>query len=244
MKPFLLLSSRASDTTARGECDAIRRLAGLDGETLVQLRLEQQPLPGLRLGDYSGVLLGGSDFCVSSTEKSATQLRVEAELNSLLGRIVAADFPFLGLCYGVGVLASFLGGGVGHAHGEAIGAIEVTLTEAGRADPLLAGVPDRFHAFVGHKEGADALPPGATLLGTGTACPVQLFRVGRNVYAAQFHPELDADGLVVRMGVYQNDGYFDPAQFDTIAAAAYAAPVDGSAHRLLSNFVGLFGRDE
>ena len=242
MKPFLLLSSRASDTATRGEGEAVRRLAGLDERTLVQLRLERQPLPELQLDDYSGILLGGSDFCVSSPDKSETQLRVEAELSGLLERVVAADFPFFGLCYGVGVLATFLGGSVGHANGEAIGAIEVTLTDAGRADPLLDGVPDRFHAFVGHKEGADALPPGATLLGAGVDCPVQLFRVGRRGYAAQFHPELDADGLVARMRVYINDGYFDPAQFDTIATAAHAAGVDGSVHRLLANFARLFAK--
>ena len=242
MKPFLLLSSRANDAAADGEREAVCRLAGLSSRALVQLRLERQPMPQLRLDDYSGVFLGGSDFCTSSPDKSATQVRVESELNSLLDRVVAADFPFLGLCYGVGVLTNYLGGRVGHAHSEAVGAIEITLTEQGRDDPLLAGVPDRFHAFVGHKEGADALPPGVTLLATGAVCPVQLFRLGRNVYAAQFHPELDADGLIARMRVYESDGYFDPAEFDQIAAAAHASAVDGSQHLLLSNFVAIAGR--
>ena len=242
MRPFLLLSSRGSDAATRGERDAICRITGLDERTLVHLRVEQQPLPELELDDYSGILLGGSDFCASSVEKAEAQRRAEDGLDRLLDRVVAADFPFLGLCYGVGVLTSHLGGSVGNTHSEPIGAIEVTLTDQGRADPLLEGVPERFHAFVGHKEGADSLPPGATLLGTGAVCPVQLFRVGRNVYASQFHPELDADTLVARMRLYQGYGYFAPEEFDTISAAAHAAPMDGSQQLPLSNFVRLFGR--
>ncbi len=42
------------------------------------------------------------------------------------------------------------------------------------------------------------------------ACPVQAFRVGRNVYATQFHPELDVAGICTRIEVYKDFGYFDP----------------------------------
>jgi GMP synthase (glutamine-hydrolysing) len=124
-----------------------------------------------------------------------------------------------------------------------VGAIPITLTAAGRADPLLDGVPEVFHAFVGHKEAANGLPPEATLLASGAACPAQLFRVGRNAYATQFHPELDAEALITRMRVYQHDGYFRPEDLDALAAAARASAVDGSQHLLLSNFVRLHARD-
>ena len=33
-------------------------------------------------------------------------------------------------------------------------------------DPLLAGLPQTFNAFVGHKEAIRALPSAATLLGS------------------------------------------------------------------------------
>ena len=38
------------------------------------------------------------------------QHRVEAELAGLLDDVVAADFPFLGACYGVGTLGVHQGG--------------------------------------------------------------------------------------------------------------------------------------
>ena len=39
---------------------------------------------------------------------------------------------------------------------------------------------------------------------------MQAFRLGRNVYATQFHPELDVAGLVTRIEVYRHFGYFEP----------------------------------
>ena len=51
------------------------------------------------------------------------------------------------------------------------------LTEAGKRDPLLAGLPDRIAVLLGHKEACDATPAGATLLMTGASsiCEVMAF---------------------------------------------------------------------
>ena len=56
------------------------------------------------------------------------------------------------------------------------------MTEPG--DPVYVTVPvyPPFHAIVGHKEACRVLPDGATLLAAGAACPVQMFRMGQNVY--------------------------------------------------------------
>ncbi|MDR0959390.1 MAG: glutamine amidotransferase [Propionibacteriaceae bacterium] len=238
VKPFLLLSTRDDDATAIGEASAVRRVCALADDDLVQLRLEQTPLPAdLSLDDYAGVILGGSGFCTSSATKSPLQQRVEADLGRLLDEIIERDFPFFGLCYGVGVLATHLGGVVDSTHKEDVGAIAIRLTEAGRADPLTAGLTEPFWGYVGHKEAVRTLPEGAVVLATGETCPVQLFRVKTNVYAAQFHPELDTDGLIERMGVYRNAGYFAPDDFDRLAADAHASGVDGTQEIPLQRFV-------
>src|SRR3712207_9099811 len=52
----------------------------------------------------------------------------------------------------------------------------------------------------------------AVLLATSPRCPVQMFRVNSNMYATQFHPELDVPGIVTRVRVYQHAGYFAPAE--------------------------------
>ena len=43
------------------------------------------------------------------------------------------------------------------------------------------------------------MPPHAVVLASSATCPVQAFRVGRNLYATQFHPELDLAGLDTRI---------------------------------------------
>jgi len=70
--------------------------------------------------------------------------------------------------------------------------------------------------LLGHKEAVDTTPAGATLLMTGHDCPVQMFRIGENVYATQFHPESDAEEFVLRIDTYQNHGYFEPHQADEL----------------------------
>jgi GMP synthase (glutamine-hydrolysing) len=83
-----------------------------------------------------------------------------------------------------------------------------------------AGLPAEFRAFVGHKESVQEVPPGATLLAGSATCPVQMIRVKRNIYATQFHPELDGPGIVLRINIYKDAGYFPPADADVLIARA------------------------
>ncbi|MGY1704496.1 glutamine amidotransferase [Geodermatophilus sp. SYSU D00697] len=240
-RPFLLLASRAEDVAADEEYAAFLRLTGLAEGQLRRIRLEAGPLPELDLDDYSGILLGGGPFNSSdpAEEKSAVQRRVEAELSALLDRVVARDFPFLGACYGVGTLGVHQGGVVDRTFGEPISCVPIELTPAGRTDPLLAGVPDVFDALVGHKEACRVLPPSAVLLATSPGCPVQMFRVGRNVYATQFHPELDVPGIVTRVRVYQHAGYFPPDEMQQLIARLELAVVSAPG-LVLANFVARY----
>jgi GMP synthase (glutamine-hydrolysing) len=227
VKPFLLLGIRADDAAADDEYAAFLRFSGVDEGDLRRFRLERQPLGEVDLADWSGVILGGGPFNSSDPEdsKSPTQRRVEADLHSLMTRIVEADFPFLGACYGIGTLGGHQGAVVDRRYPEAVGAVEITVTPEGQEDPLFGEVPAKFEAFVGHKEAISRLPAHATLLASSTACPVQAFRIGRNVYATQFHPELDVEGLNTRIDVYKYAGYFKPEEAEELKATAARADV-------------------
>ena len=52
-----------------------------------------------------------------------------------------------------------------------------------------------------------------------------MFRVKNNVYATQFHPELDVPGLVTRIHVYQHFGYFPPYELDELIARVSPAVI-------------------
>lgn len=241
MRPFLLLASRAEDVAADDEYAAFLRATGLSADELHRVRLEAGPLPALDLDDYSGVLLGGGPFNSSDPPdgKPPVQRRVEAELGSLLDEVVDRDLPFFGACYGIGTLGVHQGGVVDRTYGEPVSCVPVTLTTAGTADPVLAGMPEQFDALVGHKEACRVLPPTAVLLASSPGCPVQMFRVRQNVYATQFHPELDVDGVVTRVRVYQDAGYFPPAELEELIARLSAAVVTEPA-RMLANFVARY----
>jgi GMP synthase (glutamine-hydrolysing) len=166
---------------------------------------------------------------------------VEAELDHLARRVVAADTPFLGACYGIGVLGVLQGGVVDRTFGEPIGALSVRLTPDGDEDPLLGVLPPSFLAFLGHKEAVSRLPDGAVLLASSDSCPVLAFRLGRNVYATQFHPELDPVAICDRIDAYSGHGYYAPHERESLKAAAREALVVEPV-RLLARFVELYAR--
>ncbi|MBW9207711.1 glutamine amidotransferase [Mumia sp. zg.B53] len=227
MRPFLLLSIRADDDAADEEYAAFLRFGGLTEETLHRVRMETTSLDGVAIDDYAGFILGGGPFNASDPPetKSSVQRRVEAELAELLDDVVDKDVPFLGACYGIGVLGTHQGATVDRRFGEPISSVPVTLTEAGRDDPVFGALPETFTAFVGHKEAISTLPPTAVVLASSPQCPVQAFRVGRHVYATQFHPELDVEGLCTRITTYQHHGYYDPPEHDALQDMARASVV-------------------
>lgn len=243
MKPFLLLATRAEDLPADEEYALFLRYTGLSEEHLVRRRLEAEPLGDIDLDDWSGIFVGGGPFNASDPpeRKSAVQRRVEAEISTLLDAVITRDFPFFGAWYGVGTVGAHEGAVIDGTHREPISVVEVARTAAGAADPLLANLPDTFAAFVGHKEAITILPPSATLLVRGEACPVQMFRVGRNVYATQFHPECDVEGISTRIRAYADYGYFAPGELDLTLAAVRRVPVTHTGE-ILAAFVRRYAR--
>ena len=66
------------------------------------------------------------------------------------------------------------------------------------------------------------------------------FRVGRNVYATQFHPELDVEGICTRIEVYKHAGYFAPEEAASLKKLARDSVVVHPP-RLLERFVERYG---
>ena len=229
MARFLVLQLRPEDEASDDEFAAFLRQGGLKEDETHRIRLDQERLPaGLRLEDYAGVIVGGGPGCVSDdpATKDPIEARIEADCLSLMPQIVARDMPFMGCCYGIGILAHHLGADVSKTrYGEPVGPVECRLTDAGAEDPLLAGMDREFAALVGHKEAVQHLPDGAVHLVASDPCPFQMIRVGENVYATQFHPEADGDVFAARIRIYKTRGYFAPEDAAALTAASHAAEV-------------------
>lgn len=221
-KPFLILQLRPEDQTSDNEFAAILKYSGLEEKNTHRIRLEKNGIPDdLSLNEYCAVIVGGSPFDLSTPEKdkSTIQKKIECDFNHLFDIIVKNDFPFLGACSGNGLLGSYLGTSISTHYGEPVGCVSLTITEEGKNDALLSGFPDEIFVLLGHKEACDTTPRGATLLLTGKACPVQMFRIGENVYATQFHPEGDSEGFTIRIHAYKHHGYFQPHEADCLIEA-------------------------
>ncbi len=244
MKPFLILQLRPEAAASDDEFQAILDKGGLAPDRARRICLDREPLPAdLSLDAYAGIIVGGGPGCVSDPPemKSALDARMEAAVMSLMPEVTARDLPFLGCCYGIGILAHFLGGEVSKArYSEPVGTSTCHLTEDGRTDPLLAGCPDTFDTFVGHKEAVQALPPGAVHLMASDPCPFQMIRHGNNVYATQFHPEADAQVFETRIAIYKDHGYFPAADARRLTDMVHAADVHVP-ERILRNFAARYG---
>ena len=111
-KPFLIMQLRPEDDTSDNEYAAILKYGGLDSKDTRRLRIEKNGIPDdLILDQYSGIIVGGSPFDISTPEqdKSAIQKKIERDFNRLFDLIVPNDIPFLGACSGNGLLGSYLG---------------------------------------------------------------------------------------------------------------------------------------
>ncbi len=110
------------------------------------------------------------------------------DLARLMAAYTAMDRPVLGICLGSQVLARAFGAQNHLGTAPEFGWIDVSLTAAGRNDPVLSAVPDSFPIFEWHSD-TFTLPERATLLAQSPTAQNQAFRIGRATYGTQFHFE-------------------------------------------------------
>ena len=169
------------------------------GATLDRRRAHRgEPLPTAARGHDALVVLGGGQSALD--DEAFPHL---PPLLDLLREFVAADRAVLGVCLGAQLLARALGGANQLGAAPEFGWRNVALTAAGRADPVLGQLPDRFPIFEWHDD-TFTLPPGAVHLAENAAAANQAFRVGRAAYGMQFH--FEADRFLVREW---NDAFAD-----------------------------------
>lgn len=154
-------------------------------------------------------------------------------VKEFMGRMLAGGMPLLGICLGGQLLADVAGGVVSSNRCGEKGLVEVTLTAAGAADPLFAGIAERFPAFQWHND-SFMVPPAAVHLAASAACPGQAFRLG-NAWGVQFHPEVDGGIVAAWSGRTATQ-----AQLISEFAAAAAAH-RALARQLLNNFLAAAG---
>lgn len=188
-----------------------------------------------QVADADVVMIGGAGAHTVTQEYPFT-----APLMEVLARLLEEERPFFGSCWGHQLMAQSLGGTVvTDLESKEVGSFDVSLTEAGRRDPLLAGFPDRFTVQLGHKDRVGVPPPGIEVLALTARCRHQLIRVrGKPAYGSQFHSEMSDDDMRARLRMYQRiylDG--DSGEVAAFERSLRPSPV---ADRLLDRFLEIY----
>ena len=99
--------------------------------------------------------------------------------------------PFVGICYGMQMMAKALGGKVEYAEkGWGVGVATSTVYEEA---PWMANHKVAANLVVSHQEQVTELPEEAVLLAGSDFCPNSIFQVGSSMLGIQGHPEFTTD---------------------------------------------------
>ena len=160
-------------------------LGRLENEIQVVNAVSGPELPGP--DQIKGAVISGSHANV--TQNTNWTLRLEVWTRNLIQNQV----PLLGICYGHQIIAKAMGGVVDfHPVSLEIGTREVELLTGCDTDSLFQGLPSRFKVHVFHSQSVIQLPSDALVLARNEFEPHQAFRIGKNAWGVQFHPEADA----------------------------------------------------
>ncbi|MCK6371660.1 MAG: gamma-glutamyl-gamma-aminobutyrate hydrolase family protein [Gammaproteobacteria bacterium] len=144
------------------------------------------------VGRYHGlIVLGGPMNC----DEVDRYPHLAIETDSIRAAI-ERGMPVLGICLGAQLIARALDARVTRNPEKEIGWYDVTPTPEGAADPLFNQFSGTEKIFQWHGDTFD-IPQGAVHLARSDSCANQAFRYGDNVYALQFHLEVD-EPLIMR----------------------------------------------
>jgi GMP synthase (glutamine-hydrolysing) len=145
-------------------------------------------LPDDHTGYSSLVVFGGPQNALADDEHPYLP-----KVAALIRSFHEAGKPVLGICLGSQIIARAFGATniVGAVTGRAteFGWQDVTLSEAGKNDPVTGALPANGPIFHWHSD-TFTLPEGAVHLASSAMTPNQAFRIGSKTYAIQFHFEI------------------------------------------------------
>jgi len=218
------------------------RLIRERGHRVKFVNFERQPDARPKLDRYRGLIVLGGPMNV---EDRATRAHLQTEIE-VIGEALAAGKPVLGICLGAQLLAHALGATVRRHEVSEIGWYDLSLTEAGHADPIFAALGARTPVFQWHGYTFD-LPRDAAHLASTSTCSNQAFRHGSNAYGFQFHLEMDQP-LIERwlnLPAYRDDLIAAGLGRDADAIRADTLPrikaMQSRAHAVFNNFLDLIG---
>jgi GMP synthase (glutamine-hydrolysing) len=135
-------------------------------------------LSEIRAYEPHGLILSGGPSCILSADAPRCD-----------PRIYELGVPILGICYGMQLTATLLGGQAGSCSLREYGRVRVTVDK--RDSGLLEGLDEQSYCWMSHTYQVLALPEGFQSIAHTDSCPIAAMADDkRRVYGVQFHPEV------------------------------------------------------
>jgi GMP synthase (glutamine-hydrolysing) len=200
---------------------------------------------GTTLSDFDGVMFPGSPLHIYDPGPC-----VGRQIDFARAAF-AAGLPVWGSCWGLQLAVVALGGSVRrNPRGRELPiARAITVTEVGRAHPLLASRPAVFDALCSHLDEIETLPPNSQVLAANEVSAIQALAVetplGGSFHGTQYHPEhtlaVSAALIEMRAAELVEEG-FGTAPSEIVAIAAdYRALANEPTRRALIWRYGIAG---
>lgn len=155
--------------------------------------------------DYDAIVILGGPMNVYEEDKYPF-LKDE---DKLIKEAIKKNMPTLGICLGAQLIVKAGGAKVTknivrQVHQKEIGWYKITLTDAGKKDPVFKGLGEDFDVFQWHGD-TFGIPENGTLLANAELCTNQALRVGKNIYGLQFHMEVTEDMIYEWIDTYDEE---------------------------------------
>ena len=192
-----------------GTLDPLLRAAGFQ---IASVNFSREPEARPSLDGCDGLVVLGGPMGVHDTDKYP-HLSLETKL---IESAVKNETPVLGICLGAQLVASALGARVYPNGIKEIGWYDLAPTSNARDDPLFRHIEQTEKVFQWHGDTFE-LPREGVHLASSPLCSNQAFRYRKNIYALQFHLEIDVSIIDSWLNVLENrreianlNGVIDP----------------------------------
>ena len=148
-----------------------------DGKVYSEIFPFNAPMEKIRAFNPKGIILSGGPSSVYDEGAPAPDLEV-----------FKLGVPVLGICYGMQLMANYLGGKVARSTKREYGHAELMIDND---KDFLWGISQETKVWMSHGDKIELLPEGFSIIGHTANSPVAAMAdANRHFYAVQFHPEV------------------------------------------------------